>query len=78
MAYVEEPFPGTALFQEMQTFDFYADTRVTLETVYLDTPNRMSHHILYLPAIAMLMLIFSLQYRRRARLLTGKAKGVFS
>ena len=68
VAYVEEPFPGTALFQEMQTFDFYADTRVTLETIYLDTPDRMSRHIFYLPAITMLILIFMLQYRRRARL----------
>ena len=68
VAYVEEPFPGTALFQEMQTFDFYADTRVTLETVYLDTHDRMSRHIFYLPAIVILMLIFMLQYRRRAQL----------
>jgi TRAP transporter 4TM/12TM fusion protein len=73
VAYVEEPFPGTALFQEMQTFDFYADTRVTLETVYLDTPDRMSRHIFYLPAIAMLMLIIMLQYRRRARLVMSSA-----
>ncbi|MBT6416496.1 hypothetical protein, partial [Candidatus Puniceispirillum sp.] len=69
--YVEEPFPGTALFQEMQTFDFYADTRVTLETIYLDTPDRMSQNIFYLPAIAMLLLIVLLQYRRRARLVTS-------
>ena len=73
VAYVEEPFPGTPLFQEMQTFDFYADTRVTLETVYLDTPDRMSRHIFYLPAIAMLMLIIMLQYRRRARLVMSSA-----
>jgi hypothetical protein len=71
VAYVEEPFPGTALFQEMQTFDFYADTRVTLETIYLDTPDRMSQNIFYLPAIAMLLLIVLLQYRRRARLVTS-------
>ena len=37
---VEEPFPGTALFQELQDFDFYADRPVLLETVLIEVSDR--------------------------------------
>jgi hypothetical protein len=35
VAAVDEPFPGTPLFQELKGFDFYADRPVTLDVVLI-------------------------------------------
>ena len=67
---MEEPLPGSPLFQEMKTFDFYADTPVKLEMIYLTKTNRMPKEIFYLPALLILILIFLNQVNRK------KLKGI--
>ena len=37
---VEEPFPGTPLFQELQEFDFYSDRLVTLDKLFVEKSDR--------------------------------------
>ena len=68
---VEEPFPGTPLFQELQGFDFYADTPVRLEVVLIETSGRPAKDMFYIPAILLLGLII---YLNRRRHLTGFEK----
>ena len=65
-AVVEEPFPGTPLFQELQGFDFYADDPVTLESVLVEIESRPAREWIYLPAALLLGLVLLLQRRRRA------------
>ena len=67
---MEEPLPGSPLFQEMKTFDFYADTPVKLEMIYLTKTNRMPKEIFYLPALLILILIYLNQVNRK------KLKGI--
>ena len=67
---IEEPLPGSPLFQEMKTFDFYADTPVKLEMIYLTKTNRMPKEIFYLPALLILILIYLNQVNRK------KLKGI--
>ena len=64
LAIVEEPFPGTPLFQQLGGFDFYADRQVTLDVVLVEIPDRPSRDWFYLPAIALLLGIAALQRRR--------------
>ena len=61
---IEEPFPGTPLFQELQAFDFYADRSVQLDKILIDTKDRPAHEIFYLPAFILLGLILWSQKRR--------------
>ena len=68
---VEEPFPGTPLFQELQGFDFYADRPVMLDALFIETTNRPAREIFYLPAIILLMIILLLN---RKRYLSEKSK----
>jgi hypothetical protein len=62
---VEEPFPGTPLFQELQGFDFYADQPVTLDQVLVAVEGRPAREWVYLPAAALLGFVWLLQRRRR-------------
>ena len=64
---VEEPFPGTPLFQELQEFDFYADRPVRLDAVLVGTVGRPPQEIFYLPALCLLALVVFLQWRRLGR-----------
>lgn len=62
-AILEEPFPGTLMFEKMQDFDFYADNPVEVLTV--QTPaERMPKEVFYIPAVLLLILIVALQRRR--------------
>ncbi len=61
---VEEPFPGTPLFQEMQDFDFYADRPVQLDAVLIELDDRPAKELFYLPALCLLGLIVFIQRRR--------------
>jgi len=62
-AILEEPFPGTLMFEKMQDFDFYADNPVEVLTV--QTPaERMPKEVFYIPAVLFLILIVALQRRR--------------
>jgi TRAP transporter 4TM/12TM fusion protein len=65
---MEEPLPGSPLFQQMKTFDFYADTPVKLEMIYLSKTNRIPKEIFYLPALSILLLIYLNQVNRRRKL----------
>ena len=64
-AVVEEPFPGSPLFQELQGFDFYADQPVTLDQVLVAVEGRPAREWVYLPAAALLGFVWLLQRRRR-------------
>ena len=67
-ALIEEPLPGSALFQEMRTFDFYADKPVVLKTIYIKKTDRLMKEIFYLPSLLILILIYFNQYTRRKKL----------
>ena len=64
---VEEPFPGTPLFQELQGFDFYADRPVVLDAVLVEARGRWPKEIFYLPALLLLGLVWGLQRRRQTQ-----------
>ena len=65
VARVEEPFPGTPLFQELGDFDFYADKPVTLEALFAETPDRPARALFYLPFLAAYAVIIFAQRRRQ-------------
>ena len=66
-AVVEEPFPGTPLFQQLGGFDFYADRQVTLDVVLIDVPGRPPREWFYIPAVILLFGIAAAQRRRLPR-----------
>ena len=68
---VEEPFPGTPLFQELQEFDFYSDRLVTLDKLFVEKSDRPAKEFFYLPAIALLMFVI---YSNRKRYLYERIK----
>lgn len=68
---VEEPFPGTPLFQELQEFDFYSDRLVTLDKLFVEKSDRPAKEFFYLPAIALLMIVI---YSNRKRYLYERIK----
>lgn len=63
-AVVEEPFPGTPLFQDLSVFDFYAEQPVVLEAVYVETTGRPARAWFFVPGLAVLFVIMVLQRRR--------------
>ena len=64
VAAVDEPFPGTPLFQELKGFDFYADRPVTLDVVLIEVEGRPAREWAFLPAILLLLAVGALQRRR--------------
>ena len=62
-AVLEEPFPGTFAFEELQNFDFYADEPTQITTVQIEA-DRLPKEIFYAPAFVLLILIIALQRRR--------------
>ena len=68
---VEEPFPGTPLFQELQEFDFYSDRLVTLDKLFVEKSDRPAKEFFYLPAIVLLMIVI---YSNRKRYLYERIK----
>ena len=61
---VDEPFPGTPLFQELQNFDFYADQPVVLDAVLVEVRDRPAKEWFYLPALLLLGGILFAQRQR--------------
>ena len=61
---VEEPFPGTPLFQELSDFDFYADRSVQLDAAFIEIKNRPAQEWFYIPAFMLLGIVLWQQRRR--------------
>ena len=66
--FMEEPLPGSALFQEMKTFDFYADSPVKLKTIYISKKDRFPKEVFHIPALLILLFIYLSQAKRSKRL----------
>ncbi|MEX0504500.1 TRAP transporter permease [Alphaproteobacteria bacterium LSUCC0719] len=64
VAAVDEPFPGTPLFQDLKGFDFYADRPVTLDVALIEIEDRPAREWAFVPAILMLLGVGALQRRR--------------
>lgn len=65
-AALEEPFAGTAFFQTLQMFDFYADPVVRVTQVQLPA-ERMPKEVFYIPALFVLAIVVWLQRRRQTK-----------
>ena len=65
-ATLEEPFAGTAFFQTLQMFDFYADPLVRIDQVQLPA-ERMPKEVFYIPALMLLGFVMWLQRRRQTK-----------
>jgi len=61
---LEEPMPGSTYFQPFQRFDFYMDDPVRLIAVLEPQTNRPAKEWFYLPALALLALVWFAQRRR--------------
>jgi TRAP transporter 4TM/12TM fusion protein len=61
---LEEPMPGSTYFQPFQRFDFYMDDSVRLIAVLEPQTNRFAKEWFYLPALALLALVWFTQRRR--------------
>ncbi len=62
-AALDEPFPGTSVFNKLQNYEFYGDQPVEIEMVQLKA-ERMPKEIFYIPAILLLIVVVALQRRR--------------
>ncbi len=64
-AVIEEPFPGTPLFDKIGSlFDYYGERPVMLETIQKEV-DRMPKEVFYIPALALLAFVVISQRRRR-------------
>jgi len=63
---LEEPFAGTAFFQTLQMFDFYADPLVRVEKIQLPA-ERIAKEVFYLPALLLLAIVIWFQRRRQTK-----------
>lgn len=63
-AVLEEPFAGTAFFQTLQMFDFYADPLVRVEKVQIPA-KRIVKEVFYIPALLLLGIVVLWQRRRQ-------------
>lgn len=70
-ALLEEPLPGTKFVVLGRSFDFYADTPVTISEVMLPK-ERMAKEYFYIPAFLLALLVIFLQWRRRAEGIAAK------
>ncbi|MEX2628430.1 MAG: TRAP transporter permease [Tistlia sp.] len=62
-AVLEEPFPGSTFFFDLQNFDFYGEVPVTVVQVQVPA-DRMPKEIFYIPGLLLLLLVIFLQRRR--------------
>lgn len=65
-AELEEPFAGTAFFQTLQMFDFYADPVVRIDQIQLPA-ERVAKEVFYIPALLLLFVVVWLQRRRQTK-----------
>ncbi|MFD1508019.1 TRAP transporter permease [Lacimonas salitolerans] len=63
---MEEPMFGTDASEKLSSFDFYADTPVTLATVQVPR-DRLPAQVFYIPALLLLGLVILLQRRRQTK-----------
>ena len=63
VASIEEPFPNTPFFEDMQRFDFYGDFPVKIDIIRVAT-ERWAKELFYIPALLLLALVCFLQWRR--------------
>ena len=73
IVHVEEPFPGTPLFQELSDFDFYADQSVQLYAAFIEIKNRPAQELFYVPALLLLGVI--LWWQRQRYLVAKRSEG---
>ncbi len=65
VAKLDEPFPGTAFFQSLSGFDFFADDN-PVQIVTASVPaDRMPKEIFYIPALLLLFIVILFQRRRQ-------------
>jgi hypothetical protein len=64
---LEEPFPGTNYFQDLQRFDFYGDRPVALTALSVRNTAQWTKEWMYLPAFLMLLIVLGSQRSRIAR-----------
>lgn len=63
-AIIEEPFPGTPLFETIgKSFDYYGDEPVIVDKVLRDA-SRVPKEVFYIPAVVLLLVIILSQKRR--------------
>ena len=63
IAKLEEPFPGTPLFQVLSDFDYYSDDLVQIHALQLPA-DRLPKEVFYIPALSVLFGIILIQRRR--------------
>ncbi len=64
---IEEPFPGTTLFQKIgDMFDYYSDAPVHLNHIK-EPADRIAKEIFYFPAVVILGFVLFNQHRRRKK-----------
>ncbi|ESR26235.1 TRAP transporter permease [Lutibaculum baratangense] len=63
---LEEPMPGTTMFQRLQDFDFYADEPVRIAALQVEN-DQPPRELPWIPALLLLALIVVLQRRRLAQ-----------
>ncbi|ADZ92713.1 TRAP transporter fused permease subunit [Marinomonas mediterranea] len=61
---LEEPFPGTPYFGQLQDYDFYGDESVKVTRVEV-AADRMPKEVLYIPALILLLVVIASQRRRQ-------------
>ncbi|WP_434052553.1 MAG: TRAP transporter permease [Roseibium sp.] len=67
---IDEPFPGTAYFEELGDFDFYADNPVIAKEAQVEV-KQLPKELVYIPGLLLLVVVYLIQ---RAR--AGREKGV--
>jgi TRAP transporter 4TM/12TM fusion protein len=63
VAAIEEPFPNTPFFTDLQRFDFYGDVPVKIDVIRIAT-ERWAKELFYIPALILLAFVCLLQWRR--------------
>ena len=64
-AVLEAPFPGTPHADLSSRFDFSGDRRVEITSILLPAEGRWPKDLFYLPALALLLIVYLVQRRRR-------------
>ena len=67
---IDEPFPGTPYFEELDDFDFYGDDPVIAKEAQVEV-KQMPKELVYIPGLLLLVVVYLIQ---RAR--AGREKGV--
>ncbi len=63
---MDEPFPGTPLFDKMSSFDFYGDNPVVIKSAKVKA-DQLPKELIFIPGLLLLGLIYMLQRARVRR-----------